>query len=72
MITTLRYFSVCIFGLPGHNQALQEITEFALQQQANGVDVTQEDIDDVRDAGRTLEASLDIFCCLLRLRMCDW
>lgn len=37
---------------------------FALQQDANGVRVTQEDIDDVREAGRTLATSLDDFLSL--------
>lgn len=38
--------------------------DFALRQQANGVAVTQEDIDDVREEGRALAASLDKFLAL--------
>lgn len=45
-------------------QALDEIMAFSLQQQAAGEAVTQEDIDDVRDAGRALAASLDDFLAL--------
>lgn len=45
-------------------QALDEVMAFVLQQQANGDDVSQEDIDDVREAGRTLIASLDDFLSL--------
>ena len=37
---------------------------FALQQEANGVHVTQEDVDDVREAGRTLATSIDNFLSL--------
>lgn len=37
---------------------------FALQQQAKGVDLTQDDKDDVREAGRALVASLDAFLSL--------
>lgn len=45
-------------------QALDEIMAFSLQQQASGEAVTQEDIDDVREAGRALAASLDDFLAL--------
>ncbi|CAM9372441.1 unnamed protein product [Laminaria digitata] len=45
-------------------KALDEVMAFALQQEANGVHVTQEDIDDVREAGRTLATSLDDFLSL--------
>lgn len=37
---------------------------FSLQQQAAGEAVTKEDIDDVREAGRALAASLDDFLAL--------
>ena len=37
---------------------------FALRQEANGVHVTQDDIDDVREAGQTLATSLNNFLSL--------
>ncbi|CAM9384869.1 unnamed protein product [Scytosiphon promiscuus] len=45
-------------------KALDEVIAFVLQQQADGADITQEDLDDVRDAGRALAASLDDFLAL--------
>eukprot|EP00903_Cladosiphon_okamuranus_P010883 g10279.t1 len=45
-------------------KALDEIMAFSLQQQAAGEKVTKEDIDDVREAGRALAASLDDFLAL--------
>lgn len=45
-------------------QAMDEIMAFALQQQADGVEISQEDIDDVREAARDLSASLDSFLSL--------
>eukprot|EP00752_Nemacystus_decipiens_P002460 g2316.t1 len=45
-------------------QALDEIMAFSLQQQAAGEAVTKEDIEDVREAGRALAASLDDFLAL--------
>lgn len=46
------------------SQALDEVIAFILQQQADGVEITQEDLDDVREAGRALAASLDDFLAL--------
>eukprot|EP00904_Undaria_pinnatifida_P011489 jgi/Undpi1/7470/HiC_scaffold_22.g09943.m1 len=43
---------------------LNEVMAFALQQETNGVHVTQDDIDDVREAGQTLATSLDNFLSL--------
>ncbi|CAM9783050.1 unnamed protein product [Ectocarpus sp. 6 AP-2014] len=45
-------------------KALDEVMSFALQQQEDGVKVSQEDVDDVRDSGRALAASLDDFLAL--------
>ncbi|CAM9416857.1 unnamed protein product [Ectocarpus fasciculatus] len=46
-------------------KALDEVMSFALQQQdEDGVKVSQEDVDDVREAGRALAASLDDFLAL--------
>lgn len=46
-------------------KALEEVMAFVLQQEsANGVGVSQEDIDDVRDAGRALISSIDAFLSL--------
>lgn len=45
-------------------QALDEVMSFALQQQEDGVKVSQEDVDDVRESGRALAASLDDFLAL--------
>lgn len=46
-------------------QALKEITTFVQQQQqANGIAITEEDVQDVREAGRALLASVDDFLAL--------
>ena len=50
--------------LPSNLQALDEVMGFALRQQADGVAITQADIDDVRAEGRALAACLDKFLAL--------
>ncbi|CAB1111705.1 unnamed protein product [Ectocarpus sp. CCAP 1310/34] len=45
-------------------KALDEVMSFALQQQEDGVAVSQEDVDDVLESGRALAASLDDFLAL--------
>ncbi|CAN0369089.1 unnamed protein product [Ascophyllum nodosum] len=45
-------------------KALEELTAFVLKQRADGVAVTEEDVQDVRDAGRALLASVDDFLAL--------
>lgn len=60
----MQVFSRATAWLSPRVQALDEVMAFALQQQANGVAVVQDDIDDVREAGRALADSLDDFLAL--------
>lgn len=49
---------------PTHTQALKEMIAFSLEEQAKGVDISQDDIQDVGGEGRALLASLDNFVSL--------
>lgn len=45
-------------------QALEELIAYALEQKGKGAEISQDDVDDVRNAGRALLASLDDFVSL--------
>lgn len=49
---------------PTNPQALKEIMVFALEQQGKGVEISQDDIQDVGEAGRALVDSLNDFVSL--------
>ena len=68
VLLDVRPLAFCVLAttskLPSNLQALDEVMGFTLRQQADGVAVTQADIDDVRAEGRALAASLDKFLAL--------